>query len=174
MKFKYDVIKKASRKANATVQESFLSSGEHQLQSAQSGCSATHMGPGHIPQWRLVRNASPAPSCSLTTPHKALLPTPHLCRPIPDPNWAEDNTRIRPRSVKASQLSLQADSAEVSLFHSIFQPVSSGFYFFPQPTVHSSDHQELSSPQQPLWYTKGKFPTVFLALPAAAAGHLAG
>lgn len=132
------------------------------------------LAPGHMLQWRLLRNASPAPSCSLTTPHKALLPTPHLCRPIPDPNWAEDNTRIRPRSVKASQLSLQADSAEVSLFHSIFQPVSSGFYFFPQPTVHSSDHQELSSPQQPLWYTKGKFPTVFLASPAAATGHLAG
>lgn len=146
------------------MQESFLFSGEHQLRSAQSGCSATARGlaPGHIPQWRLLRNASPAPSCSLTTPQKAFLTTPHLCRQIPDLNWAEDNTRIPIRSVKASQLSLQAEGAEVSLFHFVFQPqFLLAFIFFPQAIVHSSDHQELSSPQKPLWYTKDKFPLYF-------------
>lgn len=77
MKFKYDVIKKASRKANATVQESFLSSREHQLQSAQSGCSATHMGPGSWAHAAVEAVEKCIPSTQLQPHHSPQSPSAH-------------------------------------------------------------------------------------------------
>lgn len=74
--------------------------------------------------------------------------TPRLQRQISEPNWAEDNTRIPTRMGKASQLSLQADSAELRLFHTVFQPqFLLTFLFLSQAIVQSSDQQELISPQ---------------------------
>lgn len=117
---------------------------------AQSGCSATARGLGsQCPTVEAVEKC--IPSTQLQPPHSLeglSAHTPHLRRQISELNWAEDNTRIPTRMGKASQLSLQADGAELRLFHTVFQPqFLLTFLFLSQAIVQSSDQQELISPQ---------------------------
>lgn len=107
---------------------------------AQSGCSATARGLGsQCPTVEAVEKC--IPSTQLQPPQKAFLPTPPASRD-------KSQSRTGLRMGKASQLSLQADSAELRLFHTVFQPqFLLAFLFLSQAIVQSSDQQELISPQ---------------------------